>query len=489
MVFRLALAGMLPADSDIPQQAEGILSRLREELHEDIRILVSHAYTDLSWKPLAMAYGESICGFSREACDGWDSVCARILREDPCSRTHLAEELCDSADLLILIWDEDTTSREGSGWELLQIAHRQGIPCLWISSKTGRVFWSEESFFTPCEPNHLERVAQAFRMEDLSSEIPEGKRIFLLDLGVALRERFLRRYKAKGGAVPPEKDSLLTSEGSIADISPEGEALRRRLLEAFNRYDKTAIALNSRYQSVLYWRSVLPFAASIFIALGFYAENVLGILPGTKPGFWVVVAGFGFLIHGLLNLYVFLLSKSKAIQSWHSGYLDCRYMAELLRVLIHFAPYGIQLNLAGLCRKDPRLYRTVRRLSDREKGRNNIGPDAIDSILDHLEQLLEDQIAYHRAARDRYSRIVHSLDRWYHTAFAVGFAAVVLRALFQAVLALWPITSGSLNGIPLQKFAGSFANMLALMLPGWASYCLVWPVQKGNSEAPVIRRR
>ena len=80
-----------------------------------------------------------------------------------------------------------------------------------------------------------------------------------------------------------------------------------------------------------------------------------------------VVAGVGFLIHGILNLYVYILSRSETIKGWHQGFLHDRYIAEILRVLIHFEPYGINLNLRKLCGDNQRIYTTVMRMTGKSE--------------------------------------------------------------------------------------------------------------------------
>ena len=472
MTFRLALAGQLPADTAVLEQLESILSQLREILpagEDRLQILISPSYAASGWKAIAQKAGP-ICQILAAGDPGWEGICSRTVRAVTPLRGLPGEELCDCSDLLLMVWNEDVAEGEGATWELLQMAHHRDTPCIWISSKSKKVFWSESSYFEPFTPDCLRELGKRFCSEGMLPEDPEDRRIFLLPLGLALQKRFMRRYAVPGENTDTVQDVLMSGEAQLADI-PGAEPLRLRLLEAFHRYDDVAIRMNERYRGVIYWRSVLPLITSAFLAIGFYAENVLGILPGTGPGFWVLVAGLGFLIHGLLNLYVYNLSQSETIRSWHKGYLNNRYLAEILRVLIHFAPYGIHLDLRKLCRGDWSMYMTVRGiLEESDLQDRELGTREAEEILDHLEQMLQEQIAYHTRSQRRYSAIVAAMDRRYRNFFLLGFAAVVLRAVFQAVLAMWPITSGSLNGIPLQKFAGSFANMLALMLPGVASF-------------------
>lgn len=249
-----------------------------------------------------------------------------------------------------------------------------------------------------------------------------------------------------------------------------GEPLRRSLLERFRKFDESAIELNSRYQAVIYWRAILPFITSVFLGVGFYAENVMGVVA--MPGhFWTVVAGAGFLIHGLLNLYVYTLSRNDTIKQWHRGFLDDRYVAEMLRVLIHFAPYGVHLNLRKLSAGNENIYMMVRRMTEETEPENQeINKRSAAQLLTHLEEMLRDQISYHTFSERRYQGIVDAMDKWFRWVFAIGFGAVILRGIFQFAWVIFPVGDGFVGAVPASKFAGSFANMLALLLPAWASH-------------------
>ena len=101
----------------------------------------------------------------------------------------------------------------------------------------------------------------------------------------------------------------------------------------------------------------------------------------------------------------------------------------------------------------------------REGGTWEVSKERTAHMLHHVEQMLDDQIAYHTVSQRRYSGIVKKLETWYSKAFAVGFIVVLLRALAQLAMGLMKA-----GGIAVPGYASSIANMLALLLPGWASY-------------------
>lgn len=83
--------------------------------------------------------------------------------------------------------------------------------------------------------------------------------------------------------------------------------------------------------------------------------------------------------------------------------------------------------------------------------------------------MLRDQIDYHKASAERYGRIVATLDKWNKVIFAAGFITVILRALLQFYVSLFPL-NGLINGVELNSYVTSFTNMAAMLLPAWASY-------------------
>ena len=228
---------------------------------------------------------------------------------------------------------------------------------------------------------------------------------------------------------------------------------------------------------MLYQRSVLPLLATLFLAVGFYTEPLLGrILSGIAPGMSQAVAitasliaSIGFLVYGILNLYVYRLSKSKRIDKWRKGFVFNRYMAELLRVLIHFAPYGVELDLRKLCAGNRDIYNLVQHLTDDAEPREFLlNYKSTRHVLQHVLEMLQDQIAYHEASIHRYEKIVHSLEKWGKTICYAGFAVAIGHRGLQFMLTLFPI--GIWNEVDKNGIIQSLINMLALLVPAWAGY-------------------
>lgn len=472
-MFRLAIAGELPGEPHIFRQIDEQIGQLKGYLYthgggDDITILASPSYTGGAWWERMRIAGFPMCGYCM--CPDADKLgdCVQVVREDTPLRSVIGEAVCDSADLIFMIWDEDVTQFQGASWELMQLAHLRKVPCMWISSRTMRLYWARESYYEPYVPRQLNLLCEVCGQAGIEPGTSPDRRIPLLGMGRALYQKYLSRYDALSKQNEAEKDRLLRDDFSMGEHMA-GEKLRRVILEEFHRFDEAAIELNSRYLAVIYWQAVLPFVTTVFLAAGSYVEVLLGPLP--IPRFLLAVAaGISFLIYGLLNLYVYYLSRSGAIKQCQSRFVENRYMAEVLRVLVHFIPYGVSMNLRKLCGGNQRAYVTVRRIMEREKpALQEVNKRSVFSMLSHVEEMLEDQLSYHGKSAGRYERILGKLDKWYFWTFGAGFGAVALCSLLQFVLSLFPI-AGSLNGVGWNDFVKGFANMLALLLPAWALY-------------------
>lgn len=472
-MFRLAIAGELPPDPRIFRQIDEQIGQLKGYLYThqeetDISILASPSYTGGAWGDRMKIAGFPVCGYGM--CSDADKLggCRQVVWVDTPLRNVIGEAVCDKADLILMVWNEDVTQFQGASWELMQLAHLRKVPCMWISSRTLKSYWSMESYYEDYVPRHLNRLCEVHGHGKIEPCGNPDKKVPLLKLGMSLR----RRYLCRRGALPEQnkadKDMLLRDDFSMEDYAA-GESLRRIILKEFHRFDQAAVELNSRYQAVIYWRAILPFVTAVFLAAGSYVEVLLGVFP--LPRFFLAVAaGIGFLVYGLLNLYVYYLSRSNTIKQWHQDFLENRYMAEVLRVLVHFIPYGINMNLRKLCGGNRNAYVTVLHIIKQEEpARQEINRRSVSDMLSHAGEMLEDQIAYHKASAGRYEKIVDRLDKWAAWVFGVGFAAVLLCSLLQFVFSLFPV-SGSLNGTGWNEFVKGFANMLALLLPAWASY-------------------
>lgn len=482
MKMRIALAGELPADQQLFGKIDLLVGQIsgylcQDSVDADLQIIVSPSYTGKSWMEWNETHKFPLCVFQVGDSDAGMGLCEQIVRKDTSLRNLLGEAICDKADALIVVWNEDVVELSGATWELMRTAYDRKAPCIWISTKSQQIYCLWESYYKKYTPQYLSAMSEPLQGEELRPSVLEDKKGRLIAFWEKCRIKYLKKHKADTAVYPSEGDYLLKPDFKMETESSAGEAVRRILVDKFELFDAAAIELNSRFQTMLYQRSILPFIATIFLAVGFYVETLLGktisgIIPQIASGITLLaglLAGVGFLIHGCLNLYAFRMSKNTSIYQWQKDFVYDRYVAEILRVLIHFAPYGVGLNLRKLCYKDSKMYMMIKHLADDvEPAEQTLDRKVVLSILQHMKEMLGDQLAYHELSRNRYKSIVEALEKWGGRIFYLGFGMVLGRGLLQFGLSLFPLNE--MYGMDMNSIVRSFLNMLALLLPAWAGY-------------------
>ena len=475
----IATAGYLPEKAAIHKQLDEHIGQVKAYLSPDggepqLRYAVSPPYVSGEWQNWLAQSGTPVAGYENAPDKEWDDIFEKRVRIDARLRDTLGETLCERADLLLVVWNEDVDEMGGATWELLRIALRMRMPCLWISSKTGKAYWPDRTGFEPFRPEKLREICEVTANAELDIEPCEKKAFPMLGIGRHFYKKYLRRYKASAKKINAKEDVILREDYELTGRFAAAEPSRRALLNKYLDFDRTAIELNERYHSALYWRAILPLITSLIVAVGFYGTSVLAAVPIFSRPTWGIIAGFGFLFHGLLNLYVFMLSKSRSVKRYQDRMLKNRRVAEMLRVLIHFVPFGIRLDLRKLCGGDRKLYAALRRtIQEASPDTVEISRENSVEAFRHIDEMLSDQIAYHTLSRERYSRLVNHLERWSHIIFYVGFCVIVLRAGLQFLMSIpdFPLPDLPLgNGLEPKGFISSFANMAALLMPAWFGY-------------------
>lgn len=489
MKMRIALAGELPVDQQLFGKIDLLVGQIsgylcKDDADADMQMIVSPSYTGKSWMEWNETHKFPLCVFQMGDSAAGIGLCEQIIRKNTSLRNLLGEAICDKADALIVVWNEDVMELSSATWELMRTAYDRKVPCIWISTKSQQIYCLWESYYKKYTPQYLSAMSEPLQSEELCPAVLEDRKGRLVAFWEKRRMKYLKKHKADNAIYPSEEDLLLKQDHSMEDGTSAGEAVRQVLLDKFMQFDAAAIELNSRFQTMLYQRSILPFIATIFLAVGFYADPLLGkTISPWMPGFADKVglakavillagllAGIGFLFHGCLNLYTYRMSRSASIYRWQKNFVYDRYVAEILRVLIHFAPYGVELNLRKLCDKDRKMYMTIKHLTDDvEPAEQTLDRKVVLSILQHMKEMLGDQLAYHESSRNRYKSIVEALEKWGGRIFYLGFGMVLVRGLLQFGLSFFEL--GTIyNKMDMDSIVGSFLNMLALLLPAWAGY-------------------
>lgn len=497
MKVRIALAGELPSDQHLFGKIDLLFDQItgylcKEIEHEELQMLVSPSYTGKEWMNWSGTHGISVCTYNMQKNSDYLELCSQSVRKDTHFRNLLGEAMCDKADALLVVWNEDVTELSGATWEFMRIAYDRKLPCVWISTKSQKVYCLWDSYYEKYSPDYLENVCVPLHEEDMQPMVSQTENNRFLSFWKKRRSDYLSKYRADVSVHEAEDDLLLKQEFRMEKEASGGEKIRRILLEKYQQFDSAAIDSNSIYQAMIYQRSVLPFIATVFLAIGFYAETLLGttisvLAPGMKLAATVtalIIAGLGFLAHGTVNLYTYRLSKNSRIQQWQKDFINNRYIAEMMRMLIHFLPYGISLNLRKLCGENEKLYVSIKHLTDdAESDQQNVNRENMHYALQHVKEMLDDQLSYHNFSVNRYEKIVNSLEEWGKRIMYIGFAVVIGRGVLQFALVLLKVVSEVQNpeiiNSDVISISRSFLNMMALLLPAWAGY-FTTKVQQNN---------
>lgn len=398
------------------------------------------------------------------------------------SGSVMADWIADQVDLSVILWDgrEEFNSREI--WTLIQSCKRSNIPSIWIDiNSPENVYWILDSYYDDYKKEKLEEyISKLFCKSNNAFNPPKEAKIPFWWLWDYFYDRFMKKYRAKIQPIPYIADKVM-DKGPIANTVDEKRELKRqKIVSWFNHFDNNAIAYSQKYRTSIYLRSIMPFIATVFISVGFYAEGVLGFiykLPYNRINPLSIIAGIGFLIHGLINYYMYNLSENSNVASWHIRFIDNRLIAEVLRLTAHFAPFGIPVNyFSSLNRFGNKVSQRPHVSGELRRILRSIEPTDVmfdqhsaDDLLENLTYMIDDQIAYHDQAQKRYNAIVSGLKKFTAVIFSIGFIIVVLRGGLQFAL-VYVKSDITRNGINLISLIKSFSNMLALMIPSWASY-------------------
>lgn len=478
--FYIAAIGMLPEDTKaVKQLLDTVEGSFAEAVGANARMawLLSPSYSDAAWLKLAKERSVPCHIVRRESDAAWAEAGDTQVVARSALRSFEGDWLSDHADVLLVVWDEQMNEMDGAVWEMLYKAHTERIPCVWLSKETGKVYWPMENYYERFEKEGLISLFRRMYAAGPVHKKVDGKGgKWLLALGARLQDRFLKKHTPQGVEQKPPRDVLIEGE-----LPESANNVQRQLVALFKRYDRDAIDYGEKYRAVMYWRAVLPTIAAVFLAIGFYTADLPGMVrtvagwihPGGALATWNtpapldnlvhLLSGWGFLLNGFILLYAYRMAEAKRLKYWHERYVNSRQTAEVYRVLAHFAPYGISVDLKSVCAENPVVLTTVRD----EMRRVGMSSAHIDErlsaeILDHVEEMLEDQSNYHEKSVQRYAAITAGLMKRYKLLKDVAFIWLLIRALTQCLIGMGIIGQGDKTG--------TMANMFAMLLPAAATY-------------------
>ncbi len=363
------------------------------------------------------------------------------------------------------------------------VSHCQAsdIPAIILSAvQDGFSMWTEKSGYESFNEEKLSSYLNGMFPEERSVQYERDADKTVLGYRLfwgGLYKRFMKRHKASGNE-PPKTPPDVHEEQSWPSLNGKQQAACRLLKEKFIRHDQIAIKYSEKYRSSVYLRAIIPLITTIALAIGFYTEAIVGTwipnIPGMAQNIWSIIAGLGFFTHALLNLYVFQLAENKTIGAWHKGFIENRYIAEALRLVMHFIPFGVPVNIkktisvyGNKIKKESDVFRRLRCiLHSAPADVAEYDSSAASACVNSMSELVNEQISYHKNTANRMFKIYKGLERWGKVIFFLGFGFVLLRGCVQLLIAFKVV-----NMPPdITVWTRSFANMLALVIPTWAGY-------------------
>lgn len=384
-----------------------------------------------------------------------DNVC----RYTDANATAIEWIIAQSDVVLWLQNDEDQSYYEAIRYRLSsRLVH---INCISIDAKSPGIiqhlghYTNEDISFEELK----KYICSLYPCQTCPTRKTRQKPFFLSHLWHRQYQHFIRKYNA---TVVYEQSTPETFTGQ-----------RRQLEDLFHRFDEEANGVAKQYREAIYFRSILPFLSTVFLAIGFYSEMLLGTIyqfGGRFSGTWMVVAGFGFLFNALIGAYAYFMYRSKNINQSHTEFVTSRYIAEFLRVAKLYHTEGVPISPYFVSER-AQMAQARNLLRALAPQNYVIDMTKTHSIVQETQNWIDGQIQYHARTKKRLEKIVIRLKTFQETVFWIGFGLVLARGLFQFLVPLFPrVTDGAANGIPWENYLRSFANMLALMIPAWAGY-------------------
>lgn len=401
------------------------------------------------------------------------------------SARRMLVQLSDMADLVLGFWDENPDDSEFLVWEALHRFMEKNVPCIWFSKRDGGEYWAERILFEPFQDSLLQAYLGAMQIDSHwdapNQNLPWGNR--LITWGNRLYQNMLKK-----NSKPQEKgqvwvDRMMDDGFSMDDA--KSDTIRRHLMDAYKAHDREALHLSERYRGSIYWRSILPIAATILLAIGFYgsalSEAISDLIWGKPmvPRFVFILMSLAFFFHALTIAFSHLLARNQIIQSWHSHFLYHRMVAEILRYYLHVVPFGITLPLNRILSKsgfafgeNQPVYVTIWNILHDPKAEQPIYRESdVPAFLDSLENYLCDQLVYHQRNAQRFLHLRSKLRKLETSLVSAGILLVALRGLAQFFIIginQQLVVLGS--GFTLPGYSGSIANMFAMIVPAIAAY-------------------
>lgn len=416
------------------------------------------------------------------SCDEFDMLLTNadsILEIDACSKNkNRAYQnggfvMLGHTDVLIAVWNGIDSGMVGGTYDIIEYAKGHDIPIVWINSKSPH----EILFLYGNEP-----------LKEWKAELENAILNLLVPSDKENTDRFLRTYlnesatpKSHAGLYKAllgmlsfsSKDNLNDSSNNSSDESMN-EFYTSHYFHHYDCADTLATFYRDQYRSCGVIRQLLPFLASIGLALGFYAVlfgGPNGPTDAIKPAL-TILSSIGFLIQAVCFVLIIITGKVAKKYQWNRKFSDYRALAELLRQMEYLGPAGLVVR--GL--RAPAFNNNVSvswinwqfRAIIREAGLPSgvISEDKLEELTNILNAgLLQGQMKYHNSNVNKMRLITERLDKFGTFIYYLGVLIVAVRF--------------GVNAFSFDAFTPKVFNMLSMVIPLFSALAFGLSAQEG----------
>ncbi len=443
--------------------------------------------------PLPMAREEYKNDFGTEdSKNEFDALLAQadsVLEIEACAKNrsrayqNSGQVMLGQIDLLLAVWKGIDSDLIGGTSDIVDIARHHDIPVIWIHSKA------------PHEISFLYGEMLSKHWED-ETEKAIGK--ILLPWNINDKEQLFSDtyFKEKTGRKSHMnlynnlKALLLGSHNkkvpSADTPAPEkGNFYKEHYLAHYNCADDFAQYYRDIYRSCGVIRQLLPFFASIGLALGFYTSLFGGPngAPAAQKQVIDIVSNIGFMIQAICFVLIIFLGKLEKKSHWHQKSMDYRALAELLRQMEYLSPAGLVVR--GL--RTPAFNKNVSaswinwqfRAISREAGlpSGRINKPKLGEFMRFLDDnIIHGQLSYHDDNSRKMDLISLRIESFGRSIYYASVLIYVVRVVVHIA------TSGTMFtalGSEQRGYISTFFNMLSMVVPLFSSLAFGLSSQEG----------
>lgn len=357
---------------------------------------------------------------------------------------RVGQEIVDSVEILIAIWDGKPAGGMGGTGEVVDYALAQGRFVIGLDPTDPTL-----------EPAVLQRAEQSGNHEGAVQKVPLPQDARQLSAGYVNLDEYQSdptvKHAAQLDGEVRQASERLIRQGSAGQISER--SLARSIQGVLPQFCNADLMAN-RYHSKYIWANVMLFALSAF-----------AVTFGTMQHFLRVPMWGGFEVLSLLGVIIWLYRSRK--KGWHQKWLRARFFAEYLRASL-FTVLRSENQTTGndesplpyYCGPGEWMLNYCR--SVLQRARELAGPTEPEKIVqDFIKSAwIDDQLAWHQKNVERQELHYNRLE----LGGKILFAATLFVATVHFVHSLF---EPGATGEP-KRFEG-WLTFFAIILPAWAS--------------------